>query len=518
MSVGGQRDSHGNRMSEISSPLLEVRGLVKDYPGVRALGGVDLTVNSGQVHCLIGQNGAGKSTLIKCVSGLVEPTAGEVRFQGEPLPIGDPNASIARGIATIYQELDLVPHLSVALNVFLGHEQKRGPLLHRAAMHRETEALLARLGDEGISPTAPVTTLRPAQQQLVSMARALSHSVKLLILDEPSAVLDDVEVDALFDVVRRLTAEGVGIIWISHRLGEVAELGDVVTVLKEGRTVATELPPDTPVDTLIRHMVGGRLEALFPDRRPSGEATVLEVKGLSRHPDVHDASFELHEGEILGLGGLVGSGRTELLRAVYGLDPAQSGEVRVAGRRLPPGRPDLAIRAGLGFAPEERKSEGLWLDWSLIRNTTIADLSRFRRGPFTDRASERREASRHLRMLNTQPDAPERPARQFSGGNQQKAVLARWLLRSCKVLLLDEPTRGVDVGARSEIYRVIAELAANGIGIAMVSSELAELLGFCHRVLVLREGHIVDELDGATSTEEDILRSAVPVHHTTKAG
>ena len=505
-------------MGEADSPLLEVRGLVKDYPGVRALDGVDLTVTRGQVHCLIGQNGAGKSTLIKCVSGLVEPTAGEVRFEGEPLPVGDPTASIARGIATIYQELDLVPHLSVALNVFLGHERRRGPLLNQAAMHRETAALLARLGDEGIAPTAAVTSLRPAQQQVVSMARALSHSVKLLILDEPSAVLDDVEVEALFKVVRRLTAEGVGIIWISHRLGEVRQLGDRVTVLKEGRTVATELPPDTPVDTLIGHMVGGRMETLFPDRKPPREATVLQVRGLTRAPDVYDASFDLREGEILGLAGLVGSGRTELLRLIYGLDPAQSGEVEVGGRRLPPGRPDLAIRAGLGFTPEERKSQGLWLDWSMVRNTSIADLARFRRGPFTDRAGERQEATRHLRSLNTRPDAPERPARQFSGGNQQKAVLARWLLRSCRVLLLDEPTRGVDVGARSEIYRVIAELAGNGIGIVMVSSELAELLGFCHRVLVVREGHIVDELDGATSTEEDVLRSAVPVHHTTKAG
>ena len=350
------------------------------------------------------------------------------------------------------------------------------------------------------------------------MARALSHSVKLLILDEPSAVLDDVEVEALFKVVRRLTAEGVGIIWISHRLGEVRQLGDRVTVLKEGRTVATELPPDSPVDTLIGHMVGGRMETLFPDRKPPREATVLQVRGLTRAPDVHDASFDLREGEILGLAGLVGSGRTELLRLIYGLDPAQSGEVEVGGRRLPPGRPDLAIRAGLGFTPEERKSQGLWLDWSMVRNTSIADLARFRRGPFTDRAGERQEATRHLRSLKTRPDAPERPAREFSGGNQQKAVLARWLLRSCRVLLLDEPTRGVDVGARSEIYRVIAELAGNGIGIVMVSSELAELLGFCHRVLVVREGHIVDELDGATSTEEDVLRSAVPVHHTTKAG
>jgi ribose transport system ATP-binding protein len=314
--------------------LLEVRGLVKDYPGVRALGGVDLSVTSGQVHCLIGQNGAGKSTLIKCVSGLVEPTAGEVLFEGAPLPVGDPNASIARGIATIYQELDLVPHLSVAQNVFLGHERKRGPLLNRAAMHRDTEALFARLGDEGISPAASVTTLRPAQQQVVSMARALSHSVKLLILDEPSAVLDDVEVDALFGVVRRLTAEGVGVIWISHRLGEVAELGDVVTVLKEGRTVATELPPDTPVETLIRHMVGGRMEALFPDRGSFREETVLQVRGLTRTPDVYDASFMLREGEILGLAGLVGSGRTELLRLIYGFGPTAVGRSR--GRRPPP--------------------------------------------------------------------------------------------------------------------------------------------------------------------------------------
>ena len=223
--------------------------------------------------------------------------------------------------------------------------------------------------------------------------------------------------------------------------------------------MATELPPDTPVDTLIGHMVGGRMETLFPDRKPPREATVLQVRGLTRAPDVYDASFDLREGEILGLAGLVGSGRTELLRLIYGLDPAQSGEVEVGGRRLPPGRPDLAIRAGLGFAPEERKSQGLWLDWSMVRNTSIADLARFRRGPFTDRASERQEATRHLRSLKTRPDAPERPARQFSGGNQQKAVLARWLLRSCRVLLLDEPTRGVDVGARSEIYRVIAELA-----------------------------------------------------------
>ena len=503
-------------MGEADSPLLEVRGLVKDYPGVRALDGVDLTVTRGQVHCLIGQNGAGKSTLIKCVSGLVEPTAGEVRFEGEPLPVGDPTASIARGIATIYQELDLVPHLSVALNVFLGHERRRGPLLNQAAMHRETAALLARLGDEGIAPTAAVTTLRPAQQQVVSMARALSHSVKLLILDEPSAVLDDVEVEALFKVVRRLTAEGVGIIWISHRLGEVRQLGDRVTVLKEGRTVATELPPDTPVDTLIGHMVGGRMETLFPDRKPPREATVLQVRGLTRAPDVYDASFDLREGEILGLAGRLGPHRAAPPDLWAGPGPVRRG----GGWRSPPparparpghpGRPRVHARgtqvpgavAGLEHGPQH--------------------LDR-RPGPVPARPVHR--SRRRATGSHPPPAVAQHPARrartpgpQFSGGNQQKAVLARWLLRSCRVLLLDEPTRGVDVGARSEIYRVIAELAGNGIGIVMVSSELAELLGFCHRVLVVREGHIVDELDGATSTEEDVLRSAVPVHHTTKAG
>ena len=339
-------------MGEADSPLLEVRGLVKDYPGVRALDGVDLNVTRGQVHCLIGQNGAGKSTLIKSVSGLVEPTAASP-VQGRAAPGRRTPDSIAR-IATIYQELDLVPHLSVALNVFLGHERRRGPLLNRAAMHRETAALLARLGDEGIAPTAAVTTLRPAQQQVVSMARALSHSVKLLILDEPSAVLDDVEVEALFNVVRRLTAEGVGIIWISHRLGEVAQLGDRVTVLREGRTVATELPPDTPVDTLIGHMVGGRMETLFPDRKPHREATVLQVRGLTRAPDVHDASFDLREGESRP-GRVVGSGATSA-RLIYGWTrPSRRGGV---GGAASPRPPDLAIRAVLGARPRSASPRG----------------------------------------------------------------------------------------------------------------------------------------------------------------
>ena len=495
-----------------TTPLLRVRGLTKSYPGVQALAGVDFDVAAGQVHCLLGQNGAGKSTLIKCVSGVVEPTAGEVRYRGELLPTGDPHASLQRGIGTIYQELDLVDDLSVAANVLLGHEPRRGLGIDRRAVVEQTRKVLARLGHGELDPGATVGTLKPAYQQLVAIARALSRDVGLLIMDEPSAILDDREVETLFAVVRRLTAEGVGIIYISHRLDEIARIADTVTVLRNGRTVATELPPSTPPDELVHLMVGTAPTALFPERVIGTEEVVLEVCNLTARPAVSDVSLSLRAGEILGLAGLVGSGRTELLRAVYGMEVPERGTVHVAGRVLPPGRPDLAIAAGLGMAPEERKSQALMLDWDLVRNVTIADLARFRRAGVLDRRAERQAAAHHLDALNTQPRRPEQIVRLLSGGNQQKVVLARWLLRDCRALLLDEPTRGVDVGARAEIYRVIAELAAAGLGVVVVSSELPELVGLCTRILVLREGRIVGEVAGEEATEENLLRLAVAPH------
>ena len=491
-----------------STPLLEVRGLTKEYPGVRALAGVDFTVEAGKVHCLLGQNGAGKSTLIKCVSGVVEPTAGEVLFRGEPLPVGDPSASLQRGIGTIYQELDLVDDLSIADNVFLGHEPRRGVSINRRLMEQQTRELLQRLGHGEIDPGLKVGDLKPAGHQLTAIARALSRDVELLIMDEPSAILDDREVETLFEVVRRLTAEGVGIIYITHRLDEIARIADVVTVLRNGATVATELPATTPSDELVRLMVGGTPDALFPQRPVAAGETVLEVRDLSGVP-VTDISFSVAAGEVVGLAGLVGSGRTELLRYIYGLEKPASGTVEVLGTPLPPGRPDLAIAAGLGMAPEERKSQALMLDWDLIKNVSLADLRRFRRGPALNLRAERAEAAHHLTELNTQPPRPEQIVRMLSGGNQQKVVLARWLLRSCRVLLLDEPTRGVDVGARAEIYRVIAELAAAGLGVVVVSSELPELIGFCTRIIVMREGRMVGELAGETATEEALLSMAV---------
>ena len=375
-------------------------------------------------------------------------------------------------------------------------------------MEAKTRALLERLGHGELDPGARVGDLKPAQHQLTAIARALSRDVGLLIMDEPSAILDDREVETLFKVVRRLTAEGVGIVYITHRLDEIARIADVVTVLRNGKTVATELPADTDSDSLVRLMVGGTPDALFPDRPAATGDVVLDVEHLPGHP-VIDANLSVRAGEVVGLAGLVGSGRTELLRLIYGMEVPTTGTVRVGGQPLRHGRPDLAIAAGVGMAPEERKSQALMLDWDLIKNVSLADLRRFRQGPGLNLRNERKEAVHHLDTLDTQPRNPDQLARLLSGGNQQKVVLARWLLRHCRVLLLDEPTRGVDVGAKAEIYRVIAGLAAEGLGVVVVSSELPELIGFCTRILVMREGQIVGEVNGADATEEDLLRLAV---------
>ena len=492
-------------------PLLEVRGLVKDYPGARALDGVDLTVAAGQVHCVVGQNGAGKSTLIKCIAGLVTPTAGEILVDGEPLPPGDPGASLARGVATIYQELDLVDDLPIADNLFLGHELRRGPLLDRGAARRRAAETLDRLDHHDIAPAQLVATLSPAAKQIVSIARALTREARLLVMDEPSAVLGGDEVETMFEVVRRLTAEGVGVIYISHRLEEVAAVGDTITVLRDGRTVAAELAGRTPRDELISAMVGRDLGEMFPQRRDGERGhPILEVEHLSRAPAVHDVSFEVREGEILGIGGLVGAGRTELLRLVAGVDRPDRGTVAVDGVPLPPGRPDLATRAGIGLAPEERKSQGLWPGWDLVRNVSVADLRRFRRRVLLDRRAERSAASDQLEALQTTPSDPDRLVAELSGGNQQKVVLARWLLRECRVLLLDEPTRGIDVEAKLEIYRVVQTLADAGIAVVLVSSELAELVALCDRILVLADGHPTALLDATAASEADVLAHALP--------
>jgi ribose transport system ATP-binding protein len=448
--------------------------------------------------------------LIKCVSGVVAPTEGEILVEGELLPVGEPSESMARGVATIYQELDLVEDLRVWESVFLGHEVRRFGLLDRARMRSETTALLERLHHSDIKPNMFVRSLRPAAQQVVSIARALSRNVRLLIMDEPSAILDEGEVQTLFVVVRRLAADGVGVIYISHRLDEIPKIGDRVTVLSDGRTVATGLPADTPRGELVEKMVGRKVEQLFPDRaKGTADDVVLDVRGVSGAPRVRECSFHVRAGEVVGIGGLVGAGRTELLRLVYGLERPDTGEVYLDGSKLPAGRPDVAIGRGMGLAPEDRKSQGLLLGWSLAKNVSVADLGRFTRAGLINLGAEREAAGAKLRELNTVPDDPDRITRELSGGNQQKVVLARWLLRQCRVLLLDEPTRGVDVGAKAEIYRLIAELSAAGIAVVVVSSEMEELMGLSTRILIMREGELVAEVDGERASEVELLGHAV---------
>lgn len=488
--------------------VLRVTGVTKSYPGVQALGGVDLEVAKGEVHCLLGQNGAGKSTLIKTVSGIVTPDTGTVELDGVPLPTGNPAQAMRRGVATIYQELDLVPGLKAYENVFLGHETTKAGLLDRSADIKRCAELFEQLGHPELDPEAVVETLPPAKQQVVCMARALSHDVKLLILDEPSSILDGDEVEILFRTVESLATRGIGILYITHRLHEVARIGDIVTVLKDGRTVK-QLAADAPQDDLVEGMVGRNIDKVFPVRSTEIGAPVLSVSDLSRDGEFSDISLQVRAGEVVGIAGLVGTGRTEVLRCIYGLSKPAKGSVSVAGTTLKSASTSSSLDAGVVMAPEERKSQGLVLDWELDKNVSLPTLKRFSRLRLLNLRSERKAAAEALRSLGTRPDNPSAHARTLSGGNQQKVVLARWLLHGCKVMLLDEPTRGIDVEAKSEIYKQIREFTNNGGAALVVSSEFPELLGLCDRILVMREGRLVAEFAGDAVTEEHVLAAAL---------
>ncbi|TPQ17566.1 sugar ABC transporter ATP-binding protein [Streptomyces sporangiiformans] len=490
-------------------PLLTMSGITKSFPGVRALDGVDLDVQTGEVHCLLGQNGAGKSTLIKVLAGAHQPDDGTISWRGEQVTLRSPIAAMRLGIATIYQELDLVEGLSVAENVYLGHEPTAAGFVVRGKDARaSTAALLKRLGHSEIDPGRLVGDLSAAQQQIVSMARALSHDVRLIVMDEPSAALDPDEVDNLFRIVGDLTDEGVAVVYISHRLEEIRRIGDCVTVLKDGRAVAGGLPAkSTPTREVVALMTGRNVEYVFPDRPEHQDLPdpVLEVQGLAREGEFAPLDLTLRPGEIVGLAGLVGSGRSEILETIYGARKPTAGQVRVDGRPLRPGSVRAAVRAGLGLAPEERKAQALLMLESVTRNVSVSSMSRFSYGGWLDRGAEREAAHQATRELSLRPDNPSVPVRTLSGGNQQKAVLARWLLRGCRVLLLDEPTRGVDVGARAELYAVIRRLADDGLAVLLVSSEVPEVLGLADRVLVLREGHVVHTAPARELDEHRVL-------------
>ncbi|MFI6597836.1 sugar ABC transporter ATP-binding protein [Nonomuraea sp. NPDC050536] len=486
--------------------MLVMRGIVKQFPGVRALDGVDLEVEAGEVHCLLGQNGAGKSTLIKVLAGAHRPDEGTITFNGREVRPGSPVDALRLGFATIYQELDLVDGLSVAENIYLGHEHSNTGFIRKRVTNGYAADVLKRLGHPEIRPATEVGGLSPAAKQIVSMARALSHDARLIVMDEPSAALAHDEVGNLFRIIRELTAQGVAVVYISHRLEEIREIGDRVTVLKDGRTVAVGLPAkNTPTSEIVSLMTGRNVEYIFPDKStksPPGEV-VLRVEHLTSPGAFTGVSFEVRAGEIVGLAGLVGSGRSEVLEAVYGARAA-SGRVTLMGSVLPR-RTTTAVKRGMGLAPEERKAQALLLDQSVTANITLGSLPGFARFGWLDRARERTEARRLVDLLGIRPPDPERAIKTLSGGNQQKAVLARWLVGGRKLLLLDEPTRGVDVGARAELYAVIRRLADEGIGVLLVSSEVPEVLGLADRVLVLREGTVIHQGDADELDEHRVL-------------
>jgi ribose transport system ATP-binding protein len=505
MPTAGVADEGGHAMSEA---ILRLSGVVKDFPGVRALDGVELEVRQGEVHCLLGQNGAGKSTLIKVLAGVHRPDAGELEWLGSKVEFHTPQAAMKAGIATIYQELDLVDEMSVAENVLLGHEPKRLGFVLAGAAVRGTKEILKKLGHEELPPDKRVGDLSAAGKQIVSMARALSRAARLIIMDEPSAVLSHDEVLNLFRIIRGFTANGIAVIYISHRLEEIREIGDRVTVLKDGRTSAVNLDAkSTATRELVRNMTGRNIEYVFPRRESTAASMVaeplLEVKDLARKGEFEGVTLTVHSGEIVGIAGLVGSGRSELLETIFGARKADAGEIVMEGKTLHGIRG--AVRAGLGLAPEERKGQALLMAEPIYRNMTLSTFAAMAKAGFTARQRERLEAKRQADRLELRPPDVEREVSTLSGGNQQKVVVGRWLIGHTKLLLLDEPTRGVDVGARSELYQVIAGLAASGVGVLMVSSEVPEVLGLSDRVLVMKEGRMIRQAQANELSEEDIL-------------
>ncbi|MFB9566199.1 sugar ABC transporter ATP-binding protein [Saccharopolyspora hordei] len=491
---------------------LELIGVSKTYPGVRALDAVDFDVRPGEVHVLLGENGAGKSTLIKMIAGAHRPDTGEVRVDGRPVRFHGPEDAERLGIATIHQEMALVPQLTVAENVFLGRPPRRFGIVDRRAMRRQAAELIERTGLD-LDPDAVVGDLGVAHRQLVEIAKALSLDTRFLVMDEPTAVLSRAEVDRLFGIVRDLTARGVGVVFISHLLDEVAEIGDRVSVLRDGAKVA-EVPADTDQDELVRLMVGRTVDQQYPPRDAEIGEVQLEVRGLTSHGVLSDISFTARAGEVVGIGGLVGAGRTELVRALFGADRYDRGEVLVGGQRIPPGDTAAARAAGLALVPEDRAGQGLVLGASVAENLGLATLSDRTRAGLVDLAEQRRAAAESVERLRIRTAGLDQPALTLSGGNQQKIVIGKWLLAGPRVLILDEPTRGIDVGARAEIYELINELARAGTTVLVVSSDLPELLGLSDRVLVLADGRLRGELDGAEATQERVLALAVSAEHT----
>jgi ABC-type sugar transport system ATPase subunit len=490
------------------SAFVSLSGVSKAFGPVQALEDVSLELHLGEVHCLAGENGAGKSTLIKILTGAQRRDSGEYQIEGRE--VGDPSPAQARalGIGVVYQELSLLPDLSVAENLLMGRLPARRGITRPGELRRQARAMLARVDLDDLDPNTPVAALSLAVRQLVEIAKVLGQDPRVLIFDEPTTALSESETDALLGRIKRLRDDGHAIMYVSHHLEEMFAIGDRVTVLRDGKFAATGPMGQYDHDSLISTMVGRKIESLYPASNRTVGAPRLVVRGL--RPIGVDGTIDLtvRSGEILGIAGLLGSGRTELLRAIFGADPVAGGTVEVDGVRVPPGSPRRAVQAGLGLLTEDRKQLGLLLELSIRETASIAQLPQISRLTLVDRAQERRSVDRYLGGLRLRAGSWEQPVSSLSGGNQQKVLLARWLATHAKVLLFDEPTKGVDVGAKSEIYTVIGDLAADGLAVIVVSSYLPEVLGLADRVLVMAQGVVAGELAASEATEEDVIRLA----------
>lgn len=489
-----------------SEPILTLRNASKSFGPVRVIDNVTVHVRPGRVLALLGENGAGKSTLIKMMSGVYQPDSGDILVDGKITPLPNAKAAEKLGIATIHQELNLVPTMTVAENVMLGRVPSRFGLVDYKKMRASAQAALDLIGvDVELDDT--IGSLGIARQQMVEIAKALSMNARILILDEPTAALTDHEIEQLFSVVTDLKKAGVAMVFISHHLDEIAAIADSVSVLRDGEFIA-EVPATTPEPELVRLMVGRSIDNQYPRQPQPPGPPLLEVSGLSSHGKFEDVSFKVHAGEVVGIAGLVGAGRTEVIRAIAGVDPIDSGTVRVAGEQLKPRDITAAIRHGIGHVPESRKSQGLVLSATVGENLGLATMQSTSKFGLVDRGGQRKRAKQVADKLRIRMASIDQPIRDLSGGNQQKAVFGRWVLAGSKVLLLDEPTRGVDVGAKVEIYSIINEITAAGHAVVMVSSELPEIIGMSDRILVMSGGRIAGELP-AGSAQDDIMQLAV---------
>lgn len=488
--------------------LLEMKGVSKSFPGVKALNKMQLQIYAGEVHALMGENGAGKSTLMNILSGALKPDEGEISVEGKPVSIQSVKDSIDLGISMIHQELNYVPAMTVAENIFMGRELKgKAHFIRRKEMERQTQEQLNGM-DIDIRSDARMDSLSVSQQQMVEIIRAVSGNCKILIMDEPTSAITSEEVETLFGVIKKLKALGVGIIFITHKMNEIFEIADRITVMRDGNYVGTRAAEGCTENELISMMVGREIENLFPKSNTPGEEEIFRVEHISGNK-FKDISFNLKKGEILGIAGLMGAGRTEMMRAVFGLDPLEGGKIFLNGSEIHPKNTKEAIADGIGYVSEDRRSIGLVLGMSVKDNITMSSLGKFCRHGWIDRKMEKTVAEEEIKNFAIKTPNSDQTVANLSGGNQQKVVLSKTLLCEPQVVILDEPTRGIDVGAKAEIHKMISNLASQGKGVIMISSEMPEVLGMSDRIIVVHEGRKKGELDGKDATQEKIMKMMI---------